>query len=64
MSDAMIESNEEIDRREVFRQLVTYQDAGESVEDSRHRVAMQFEISFAELLGIEQEGRRGNWPPL
>ena len=60
----MIESNSEVDRREVFKQLVDLQDAGESVEDSRKQIAMQFEISLDELLGIEQEGRAGNWPPL
>lgn len=60
----MTEPNAELNRRDIFRLLVEAQDAGESVEDSRNRIAVKFEITLEELFGIEQEGRVGNWPPL
>ncbi len=51
-------------RKEVFRTLVTLQDAGETVQTSRARVAAEYDISREELADIEREGISQNWPPL
>jgi hypothetical protein len=59
--------NDNIDeskRKEVFRMLVSLQDRGETVEDSRKQVAAYFGIILTELGRIEREGLDRQWPPL
>jgi hypothetical protein len=51
-------------RKEVFRMLVSLQDRGETVEDSRKQVAAYFGIALTELGRIEREGLDRQWPPL
>lgn len=53
-----------MDRKEIFRTLVQMQDQGESVNTSRIRVSVQFNITREELADIEREGISNNWPPL
>lgn len=51
-------------RREVFRALVEAQDGGLGVAASRRKVAAEQGLREADLLAIEQEGIREDWPPL
>lgn len=51
-------------RRAVFRALVEAQDAGVSVPKSRTEVARRFGLTSAQVEAIEEEGRKGDWPPL
>jgi hypothetical protein len=51
-------------KREIFRELVTCQDAGMSVEQSRTQMASYFSISVALLKEIEVLGLEKGWPPL
>lgn len=51
-------------RKEVFRKLVLLQDEGETVETSRIRISIQFDIPLEDVKTIEREGIAGNWPPL
>jgi hypothetical protein len=51
-------------RREVFRELVSCQDAGMTVQQSRQRTATSFSISEDAVKEIEQLGLSERWPPL
>lgn len=51
-------------RQEAFRQLVESQDRGVSVVQSRNQIETQFSLSAEQVLAIEREGGRNNWPPL
>lgn len=50
--------------KEVFRDLVDAQDGGESVSDSRARVAGKFALAEATVVQIERTGIANGWPPL
>ena len=45
----------------IFRQLVAAQDAGESVRNSRWRLATKHGVSVHEIVGIEDEGIAAGW---
>jgi hypothetical protein len=51
-------------RKEVFKALVDAQDQGLSVERSRKLITERFSISNSQLLNIEHEGLKKEWPPL
>lgn len=51
-------------RKELFQALVSIQDRGTSVEDSRNQVAGQFQTAVEEVRNIEREGIAKQWPPL
>ena len=53
-----MESNSPEARKEVFRALVHAQDQGKTVEQSRTRIAIKFDLSLMEVLEIEREGIR------
>jgi hypothetical protein len=59
-----MESNSPEARKEVFRALVEAQDQGKTVEQSRTKVAIKYDLSLKEVLEIEREGIRMKWPPL
>jgi hypothetical protein len=50
--------------RAVFAALVTSQDQGCAVAASREAVAARFGIQLEEVLRVEREGIRSQWPPL
>ncbi len=54
----------EVDRREIFAQIVQMQDRGASVGGVRTSIAQQFGISTETVLEIETEGIAKQWPPL
>jgi hypothetical protein len=54
----------ELLRQEIFLALVTAQDQGMSVSDSRRSIAKRFGITEKDMLAIEREGMDNNWPPL
>lgn len=60
----MPETLPEEKRREIFRTLVSAQDAGDSVAESRSNVAIQFRIELDEVRSIEREGITNQWAPL
>jgi len=60
----MTEAIPEETRKAAFLTLVNAQDDGSPVEDSRNRVAAQFEIDVDELRSIEREGISKKWDPL
>jgi hypothetical protein len=51
-------------RREVFLALVTAQDGGTPVVQSRLAVAADFGLREADVMRIEREGLEAGWPPL
>ena len=51
-------------RQEVFLALVTAQDEGMTVSESRQSIASQFELDEKQVQSIEQEGLDRQWPPL
>jgi hypothetical protein len=51
-------------RREIFHALVTTQDRGVKVAQSREHVVKQFDITDSQLRQIEEEGLDKEWPPL
>jgi hypothetical protein len=51
-------------RRAAFAALVTAQDHGKTVADSRGEVAARFGVSIQEMTQIEREGMDNDWPPL
>jgi hypothetical protein len=51
-------------RKEIFRSLVTTQDAGAAVSDSIRTVSQQHQITEAQLRQIQDEGIEKEWPPL
>jgi len=60
----MNESIPEKTRRNVFQTLVTTQDQGIPVEESRQQVASHFQLDVEEIRQIEREGISKNWDPL
>jgi hypothetical protein len=51
-------------RQELFHALVTNQDLGMSVAESRQQVSQQFEVAEDDVRKIEDEGIEKEWPPL
>lgn len=51
-------------RRRVFRELVTAQDAQVGVTASRQQVMTEFGLEEDQLKAIEEEGIDKEWPPL
>jgi hypothetical protein len=51
-------------RRRVFRELVTAQDAHLGVAASRQQVMAEFGLEEDQLRAIEDEGIDKEWPPL
>jgi hypothetical protein len=51
-------------RREAFAALVEAQDRGDTVAESRRKVATRFGVSPQEIARIEREGMDNDWPPL
>jgi hypothetical protein len=54
----------ELRRRELFAALVTAQDEGLSVRDSRAAIARRFTVDVQTVAEVEDEGLDGRWPPL
>jgi hypothetical protein len=54
----------EIDRKEIFRQIVRLQDEGVSLNDTRRRVSEEWGIDIDVVREIETEGIKSGWPPL
>jgi hypothetical protein len=54
----------EVLRQEIFLALVTAQDQGMPVQQSRTAVAQRYTISADSLGKIEREGLEKDWPPL
>lgn len=54
----------EAHRRAVFHDLVTTQDAGVPVPDSRLTVAQKHGLDVDEVRRVEREGLDKEWPPL
>jgi hypothetical protein len=54
----------EVDRQEIFSEIVRMQDGGVTVDDSRNRIAGQFGIDVDEVREVEREGITKKWPPL
>lgn len=52
------------ERKVVFRALVTAQDLGMSVAQSRTVIASRYNLSEGQLRLIEDEGTEAGWPPL
>jgi hypothetical protein len=54
-----------LQRKEIFRSLVTTQDLGlMTVTDSMRHVTQQYQITEAQLRQIQDEGIEKEWPPL
>lgn len=51
-------------RRAVFADLVLAQDEGASVVASRQRIAEHHGIALEQVVAIEHEGLKNQWPPL
>jgi ribonuclease HII len=51
-------------RQELFHELVSNQDMGMSVAESRQQMSQQYEITEDEVKKIEDEGIEKEWPPL
>jgi hypothetical protein len=51
-------------QREIFRELVSCQDAGMTVEQSRSQMATYFSITVQTIEEIEAIGLSKSWPPL
>ena len=65
MADRESESTlSDVRRQEIFMALVTAQDQGMPVDESRRVVAGQFGITESQMSKIEREGLDNNWPPL
>jgi hypothetical protein len=58
------QSLSESQRQEIFLALVTAQDEGMSVPQSRQSIAEQFHLEEKDVRSIEQEGLECQWPPL
>lgn len=52
------------ERRSIFQALVSAQDRGESVGESRQLVSKRFHVTEYTLRKIEDEGIARQWPPL
>ena len=51
-------------RKEIFHTLVSSQDTGVTVLQSRKLIAQQFGVSDSQVRQIEREGIDNEWPPL
>jgi hypothetical protein len=51
-------------RKSIFHALVSVQDEGLPVQESKKQVASQYHISKEQLDLIEKEGVDKDWPPL
>ena len=51
-------------RKEIFHSLVSSQDTGVTVLQSRKLIAQQFGVSDSQVRQIEREGIDNEWPPL
>jgi hypothetical protein len=51
-------------RKEIFLSLVSTQDKGVTVLQSRMLISQQFNVSDAQVRQIEREGIDNEWPPL
>lgn len=51
-------------RKEIFSALVSTQDGGKTVKESRELVAGQFDLTLDEVITIERAGIAAKWPPL
>ncbi len=51
-------------RREIFAALVTAQDDGLDVPESRRVIAARYGVSEQQVREIEREGGEKDWPPL
>jgi hypothetical protein len=51
-------------RQEIFHAVVTAQDQGMDVSQSRQYVAQRFGVAEDQVKDIEREGLDKNWPPL
>lgn len=60
----MLFESHEIDRKEIFLEVVKLQDQGIGVNDSRSSVARQYGIDVEDIREIEREGIHKKWPPL
>lgn len=60
----MSETLTEESRKNIFHALVTTQDEGVSVGESREKVATDFSLSVDDVCRIEREGLDAQWPPL
>ena len=59
-----IGDTDESRQREIFELLVTLQDKGLAVRESREQVAKKASITVEEVQAIERIGLEQNWPPL
>ena len=59
-----IKDTDESRQREIFQLLVTLQDQGLAVRQSREQVAKEASITVEEVQAIERIGLEQNWPPL
>lgn len=51
-------------KKDIFRQLVEAEDAGEPTDAARRRLAEQYSLEDREIRSIEAIGIEENWPPL
>ena len=51
-------------QKAIFQLLVTLQDQGLDVRESREQVAKEASITIEEVQAIERLGLEHNWPPL
>ncbi len=51
-------------RQDLFHELVTNQDMGMGVAESRQQMSQQYEITEDDVKKIEDEGIEKEWPPL
>ena len=59
-----IEALGESRRQEVFRFLVSAQEMDMTVAESHEYIRDRFGLSAADVRRIEDEGVKGDWPPL
>jgi predicted transcriptional regulator len=51
-------------RKSIFHALVEIQDSGETVPESKKKIAAKFHLTREQLDLIEKEGLDKDWPPL
>jgi hypothetical protein len=51
-------------KKEIFQALVSSQDEGLSVPQSRTSTAERYQVTESTIKSIEREGIENNWPPL
>ena len=54
----------ESEQKDIFQKLVTLQEQGTPVPQSRQQIADQFNLSLDQAIEIERNGVSANWPPL